>query len=86
MQGVQQRDQNARARGGLAMLYQAGGKPDAAARAIADMLKSTPTPEAYALAARLWTMFGDRKQAEVVRAEGRRNFAEAPRPSARTRH
>ena len=64
--------QNIRARGGLAMLYQAGDKPDAAAQVLSDMLRITPTPDSYALAARLYTMFGNRKQAESARAEGRR--------------
>jgi arylsulfatase A-like enzyme/Flp pilus assembly protein TadD len=62
---------NTRARGGLAMLYQASGQPDAAARVLADMTRLTPTPESYALAARLYTMFGNRRQAEVLRAEAR---------------
>ena len=75
--------QNTRARGGLAMLYQAGGKPDAAAKVVADMLRVSPTPDSYALAARLYTMFGDRHQAEVVRADARRAFANTPRPPAR---
>ena len=56
------------------MLYQASGKPDAAARVLDDMLRITPTPDSYALAARLYTMFGNRKQADAVRAEARRNF------------
>ncbi|HEV8348519.1 MAG TPA: hypothetical protein VGQ16_18210, partial [Vicinamibacterales bacterium] len=47
--------------------------------AIGDMLRVTPTPESYALAARLWTMFGNRQQADAVRAEARRAFADAPR-------
>jgi len=64
--------QNIRARGGLAMLYQAGERPDAADQVLSDMLRVTPTPDSYALAARLYTMFGNRKQAESVRAEGRR--------------
>jgi len=64
--------QNTRARGGLAMIYQAGGQPDAAVRVLGDLTRVTPTPESYALAARLYTMFGNRKQAEVVRAEARR--------------
>ena len=66
---------NIRARGGLAMLYQASGKPDEAARAVADMLRITPTPDSYALAARLYAMFGDRKQAEAM---------QAPKPAARS--
>jgi predicted Zn-dependent protease len=64
--------QNIRARGGLAMVYQAGDRPEEAAQVLADMLRVTPTPDSYALAARLHTMFGNRKQAESVRAEGRR--------------
>ena len=70
---------NIRARAGLAMLYQATGRSDDAAGAIGDMLRVTPTPESYALAARLWTMFGNRQQADAVRAEARRALAEAPR-------
>ena len=61
--------QNIRARGGLAMLYQANGQPDDAAARVADMLRITPAPDSYALAARLYTMFGNRKQAQAVRAE-----------------
>ena len=64
--------QNTRARGGLAMLYQASEQPDAAARVLTEMLRVSPTPDSYALAVRLHTMFGNRKQAEVVRAEARR--------------
>ena len=63
---------NTRARGGLAMLYQASGNPDAASKALTDMLRASPTPESYALAARLYTMFGDRERADAVRAEARR--------------
>ena len=73
---------NTRARGGLAMLYQASGNPDAAAKTVADMLRVTPTPESYALAARLYAMFGDHRRAEEVRAEGRRAFADTPRARA----
>ena len=71
--------QNTRARGGLAMLYQASGKPDEAARVVGDMLRITPTPDSYALAARLYTMFGDRKKAEAVRADARHAFKAAPK-------
>ena len=54
------------------MLYQANGRPEAAAKVLADMIRITPTPDSYALAARLYTMFGDRQQAEAVRADARR--------------
>lgn len=73
--------QNIRARAGLAMLYQATERFDTAATAIADMLRTTPTPESYALAARLWTMFGNRRQAEAVRADARRAFGDPGRHS-----
>ena len=69
--------QNIRARAGLAMLYQATGRTDAARQSIDQMLRATPTPESYSLAARLWTMFGNRQQADAVRAEARHAFADA---------
>ena len=75
--------QNIRARAGLAMLYQATGRADTAARVIDDMVRITPTPEAFVLAARLWTMFGNRQQADAIRAEARRAFAEPPRGGTR---
>lgn len=65
---------NARARGGLAMVYQADGRSDDADRVLADMIRIVPTPESYALAARLHAMFGNRKEAEALRAEARRAF------------
>ena len=65
------------------MLYQAGDKPEAAAKVLADMLRVTPTPDSYALAARLYTMFGDHRQAEVVRADARRVFKDMPRRDTR---
>jgi len=66
--------QNTRARAGLAMLYQANARPDEAERVLSDMTRITPTPDSYALAARLYAMFGNRKQADAVRAEARRSF------------
>jgi arylsulfatase A-like enzyme/Flp pilus assembly protein TadD len=75
--------QNTRARGGLAMLYQASDKPEAAARVLDDMLRITPTPDSYALAARLYTMFGNRKQAEAVKLEAKRAFAATRERSVR---
>ena len=72
--GLREFPQDIRARAGLAMVFQAGGRSDDAARAIADMLRVTPTPESYALAARLWTMFGSARQADAVRADARRLF------------
>ena len=74
---------NVRARGGLAMLYQATDRHDAASVIVTEMTRIAPTPESYALAARLWTMFGNRRQADAVRAEARRTFAESSRIGAR---
>ena len=74
--------QNTRARAGLAMLYQATGRSEAAGQALADMLRITPVPEAYTLAARVWTMLGNRQQADAVRAEARRAFADGPKAGA----
>jgi choline-sulfatase len=74
--------QNTRARAGLAMIYQATGQPDSAARVVAEMTRITPTPDSFALAARLYTMFGDRQQAEAMRAESRRALP-AAKPAPR---
>jgi tetratricopeptide (TPR) repeat protein len=74
--------QNTRARAGLAMLYEATDRGDLAATTIDDLLRVTPTPDAYALAARLWTMFGNPQQANAVRAEARRAFVEPARAGA----
>jgi hypothetical protein len=46
-----------------------------------DMVRITPTPDSYALSARLNGMFGNRKQAESVKAEARRAFAKTPQSS-----
>ena len=64
-----------RARAGLAILYHATGRADAAARTLTGMVQRTPTPEAYNLAARGWTTLGNSRQAAAVRAEAARRFA-----------
>jgi tetratricopeptide (TPR) repeat protein len=73
--------QNLRARGALALLYHTGGRSDEASSAVSDLIRAIPTPDGYATAARLLTTFGDRKQAETIRAEGWRVSAETPRPT-----
>ena len=45
------------------------------------LVRITPSPEAYAAAVKLWTSFGDRKQAASVRADARKLF-----PSRRNAH
>jgi arylsulfatase A-like enzyme/Tfp pilus assembly protein PilF len=58
---------NLRARAGLAMLYRAQGRTADADRAIETMLRLSPTPAGVALAAQLWTMFGEPEKAEAAR-------------------
>jgi arylsulfatase A-like enzyme/Tfp pilus assembly protein PilF len=70
---------NARARAGLAMLYQATDRAELADRTVREMVELVPTPDSYATAARLFTMFGDRQEAETVRAEARRMFGNSSR-------
>jgi arylsulfatase A-like enzyme/predicted Zn-dependent protease len=75
--------QNTRARAGLATLYHANGQDEDVARVIGDLVRITPTPDTYALAARLWTTFGNRQQADAVRAQARRALNDDPAPSRR---
>jgi arylsulfatase A-like enzyme/cytochrome c-type biogenesis protein CcmH/NrfG len=77
--------ENIRARSGLATLYHAGGRSEEAATAVTDMIRAVPTPDSYALAARLLTTFGDRKQADAVRADARRAFADTSRRARSSR-
>jgi choline-sulfatase len=71
---------NLSARMALATLYQSMGQTDDAARVAGDLVRITPSPEAYSLAAKLWMSFGDKKQAAAVRADARRLFP-ARRPA-----
>jgi predicted Zn-dependent protease len=64
--------QHARARAGLAIVYQANGQREEAERTLQEMTRLAPTPDSFALAARVYAMFGDRKEADAMRAEGRR--------------
>ncbi|HEY3885862.1 MAG TPA: sulfatase-like hydrolase/transferase [Vicinamibacterales bacterium] len=54
---------NLQARAGLAMLYRAMGRNADSEREIDDLLKIAPTAEGRALAAKLWTMFGEPEKA-----------------------
>ncbi|HSL20638.1 MAG TPA: sulfatase-like hydrolase/transferase [Vicinamibacterales bacterium] len=63
---------HARARAGLAMLYRATGRVTESDRAIADLIRYSPTREGYGLAAQLWTMFGEPARAAAARAEAAR--------------
>jgi tetratricopeptide (TPR) repeat protein len=63
---------NVRARGALAALYHETGRTDEAGEVLTAMIRVSPTPEAYSLAARLWTSFGNPSQAAAIRAGGKR--------------
>jgi tetratricopeptide (TPR) repeat protein len=66
---------NVRARGALAALYQESGRVGEAGEVLTAMIRISPTPEAYSLAARLWTSFGNPAQAAAVRADAARASA-----------
>jgi len=59
---------NLRARSSRAMLYRVQGRIDASTREIERMLRASPSPEAYGLAIKLWTMFGELEKARDARA------------------
>lgn len=67
-----------RARSGLAMLYRVQGRIEESNRAIETMLRVSPTPDAFALAEKLWTMFGEGRRAAAVRAERAKMAKAAP--------
>jgi arylsulfatase A-like enzyme/thioredoxin-like negative regulator of GroEL len=68
-----------RARGSLASLYHDTARTGLAAEQLNEMVRLAPMPEAYSLAARLWTSFGYPREAAAVRAEARQP---APPPAA----
>ena len=75
---------NTSARAGLATLYHANGRSDDVARVLDELVTVSPTPDAHALAARLWTTFGNRQQADAVHAQARRKFGAPPASVRRT--
>jgi arylsulfatase A-like enzyme len=72
------------ARVSLAMLYHAQRRDLDARSVVDDLVNAAPTPEAYAAAARLWTILGDRERAAATRAISRERFGtgamKAPKP------
>lgn len=58
--------QHVPARASLAMLYQATGRPQEAARVLDDMVRVVPSREATETAARLWRMFGRSDRAAAL--------------------
>jgi arylsulfatase A-like enzyme/Tfp pilus assembly protein PilF len=72
-----------RARAELTTLYHRAGRVQETEQAIGDLIRFVSTPDAYAIAARLWTSFGNRSQADAVRAEARRTLSDHPSPVRR---
>ncbi len=65
----------------LAMLYRASNRDEAVEDVLNDLVSATPTPEGYAVAARLWTILGDPSRAEALRSDARVRFRDDPSPA-----
>jgi tetratricopeptide (TPR) repeat protein len=62
----------------LAMLYRASNRDASVEDLLNEMVAATPTPEGYAVAARLWTILGDPTRAEALRSDARARFRDDP--------
>jgi tetratricopeptide (TPR) repeat protein len=62
----------------LAMLYRASNRDGLVEDVLNELVAATPTPEGYAVAARLWTVLGDRSRAEALRSDARARFSGDP--------
>jgi len=71
--------QHARANAGLAMVYLKTGRTDEAEQTAVDMTRLSPTPDAYGLAAKVWTALGKPRQADALRLEARKTFGRPKR-------
>ena len=66
---------NLNARAALATFYQSMGQTEDARKTTEDLVRITPSPDAYTTAAKLFTALGDRRQAAGMRADARRLLA-----------
>ena len=62
----------------LAMLYAATNRQEAVEDVLNELVAATPTPESYAVAARLWTIVGNPTRAEALRSDARDRFKGDP--------
>jgi tetratricopeptide (TPR) repeat protein len=69
---------NMQAYASLAMLYQAADRGADVEDVLGELVESTSTPEGYAMAARLWTLLGERSRAEALRSDARARFRGDP--------
>ena len=72
---------NLQAYASLAMLYRASNRDDDVEDVLNELVTETPTPESYAVAARLWTILGERSRAEALRSDARARFRGDPLPA-----
>jgi arylsulfatase A-like enzyme/Tfp pilus assembly protein PilF len=68
---------NLRAATALVALYQMQDRVDEAEEALTRILRTTPTPEAYAMASRILKAIGNTKRSNAVRAEAARLFTDS---------
>jgi tetratricopeptide (TPR) repeat protein len=66
-----------RARSALAALYHRDGRIEEARQLTDDLVRITPTREAFSAASRLWTALGDPQAAAQARARARRTPADS---------
>jgi tetratricopeptide (TPR) repeat protein len=76
---------NVQAYTSLAMLYRASNRAADVEDILNELVAATPTPEGYAVAARLWTILGERSRAEALRSDARARFRGDPSLAQRER-
>jgi tetratricopeptide (TPR) repeat protein len=69
---------NVQAYTSLAMLYRASNRDADVEDVLNELVAATPTPEGYAVAAKLWTILGERSRAEALRSDARVRFRGDP--------
>jgi tetratricopeptide (TPR) repeat protein len=69
---------NVQAYTSLAMLYRASNRDADVEDILNELVAATPTPEGYAVAAKLWTILGERSRAEALRSDARARFRGDP--------
>jgi len=75
---LQQFPHDLQAYGALAMLYHASGRDDEVEDVLNALVDAAPSPEGYAIAARLWSTLGERSRAEALRSDARARFRGDP--------
>jgi tetratricopeptide (TPR) repeat protein len=69
---------NLQAYASLAMLYRTTDRDAEVEDVLDELVESTSTPEGYAMAARLWTLLGERSRAEALKSDARTRFRGDP--------